>query len=257
MPVLGTHSAEWQELVLSFSKDSIVLLLLGLSAGGLCGRLWKKLQKRKFHICMTLKWMKKNKIMYLAIFFALTFKALKFGFSFDSCYYNVSMGNDHGYTCCISRRNSGETIGTTELRLEIKGRTIRLQTFPVAFALQLSAYCPCAASLPFKAVSSHSRQIWLHGDKKGVYRFQNCCFMVCSPVSCTINGYEQISVGEKALQCVLGWEQGAGPGKTFPQPPTYLQKGCASMQSLVFPGSEGFWVPPWCAIRQQVCQEVE
>lgn len=39
VPVLGTHSVEWQELVLSFSKDSIVLLLLGLSAGGLCVRL--------------------------------------------------------------------------------------------------------------------------------------------------------------------------------------------------------------------------
>lgn len=30
--------------------------------------------------------------------------------------------------------------------------------------------------------------------------------MVCSPVSSTINGYQQITVGEKALQCVLGWE---------------------------------------------------
>lgn len=67
---------------------------------------------------------------------------------------------------------SGETIGTTEnLRLEIKRGSIRLQTFPMAFALHLSAYCPCVASLPFKAVSSQSRQIWLHGDKKGVYRF--------------------------------------------------------------------------------------
>lgn len=80
--------------------------------------------------------------------------------------------------------------------------------------LLLSAYCLYVASFPFKAVSSHSKEILLHGDKKGVYRFWNCCLMVCSPVSCTINGYQQIRVGEKALQCGLGWEQGAGPGKT-------------------------------------------
>lgn len=66
-------------------------------------------------------------------------------------------------------KHSGETIDTKEnLRLEIKGRTIRPQTFPMAFALHLSIYCPCVASFPFKAVSSHSKQIWLHGDKKGV-----------------------------------------------------------------------------------------
>lgn len=37
--------------------------------------------------------------------------------------------------------------------------------------------------------------------------------MVCSPLSCTINRYQQIRVGEKALQRVLGWEQGKDPGK--------------------------------------------
>lgn len=46
---------------------------------------------------------------------------------------------------------SGGTIGETEsLRLEIKGRTVRPQTFPMAFALHLSAYCPYVF-LPFQS----------------------------------------------------------------------------------------------------------
>lgn len=69
----------------------------------------------------------------------------------------------------LGEKHSVETIDTTEnLRLEIKGRTISPQTFPMAFALHLSAHCLCVASFPFKAVSSHSKQIWLHGDRKGV-----------------------------------------------------------------------------------------
>lgn len=43
---------------------------------------------------------------------------------------------------------SGETIDATEnLRLEIKERTVRPQTFPMAFALHLSAYL--CGFLPF------------------------------------------------------------------------------------------------------------
>lgn len=31
---------------------------------------------------------------------------------------------------------------------------------------------------------------------------------MCSPISCTVNGYQQIDVGEKALQCVSSWKRG-------------------------------------------------
>lgn len=55
---------------------------------------------------------------------------------------------------------SGEAVYTTEnLRLRIGGRTLRLQAFPMAFALHLTTRHPCLASLPFKSVAAHSRQI--------------------------------------------------------------------------------------------------
>lgn len=50
--------------------------------------------------------------------------------------------------------------------------------------------------------------------------------MVCSPVSCTINGYQHISVGEKALQCVWGWEQGADLGKTSQATQVFAERLC-------------------------------
>lgn len=47
--------------------------------------------------------------------------------------------------------------------------------------------------------------------------------MVCSPVSCTINGYQQICVAGKALQRVLGWQQGTDLGKTSQAPQVFAE----------------------------------